>query len=242
MQTKPEVYWERAGDVSYAQAMFSSTQVERHINGRLWQTMVDIGKQLGLNENSHVLDLGCGDGAFANLMLSQHFRQIDGFDLSEAGIRRATNAIARPGIRFEACDITRLNYSTLPRYDGIFLYGILHHVKKQTPELLSNLRKITDRIIVLEPNGNHIVRKLLELTPTYKGAGEDSFRTRELECIFNKVGFDRTVWKRMNVFPNFMPAAVFRLLKHVEPIIERNPMLWPLCTVNLWGFTAKRTS
>ena len=70
-QHKPGIYWEHAGKVSYAEAMFANSEVERHVNRRLWQVGIYIGKQLGLNEQSHVLDLGCGDGALANMLLAK---------------------------------------------------------------------------------------------------------------------------------------------------------------------------
>ena len=203
MQTathSPEAYWEQAGQKCYAEMMFASSEVERHINGRLWQYAVDIGKELGLVESSRVMDLGCGDGAFANMVLATHFHNVDGFDISEAGIKCARDHAAQPEMRFEACDITQLDFSALGSYDGAFLYGILHHVKKATPNIVRSLRGITKRVIVLEPNGNHIVRKLLEKTATYQAAGEDSFRTRELEHIFEEAGYRKVVWQRLNLF------------------------------------------
>jgi cyclopropane fatty-acyl-phospholipid synthase-like methyltransferase len=236
--TKAEAYWEHAGEVSYAEAMFADSEVECHVNGRLWQIAVDIGRRLGLDARSHVLDLGCGDGAFANTMLARHFGAVDGFDLSEAGIRRAQSLSAKPNMSFTACDITKLDFSRLPQYDGAFLYGILHHVKAATPALVRDLRNVAPRVIVLEPNGNHLVRKLLEHTAAYKAAGEDSFRTRQLEGIFKEAGYRRVVWKRLNLFPNFTPRLMFRLFKPFERLIENTPILRALCTVNMWGFVA----
>jgi cyclopropane fatty-acyl-phospholipid synthase-like methyltransferase len=236
--TEAEAYWDKAGDVSYASAMFSDSELERHVNRRLWQVGVDIGKKLGLNEQSHVLDLGCGDGALSNLLLSKHYRAIDGYDLSVPAIKRATNLAAHENMRFEACDITTMDYTKLPKYDGAFLWGILHHVKDATPHILKNLQHATRNIVILEPNGNNLMRKLLERTATYKAAGEDSFRTRELERIFHEAGYYPVVWKRLNLFPNFTPKFLFKLLKHFEPMVEATPVLRALCTVNMWGFKA----
>lgn len=233
-----KAYWERAGEVSYATAMFSHSKVEKHINNRLWQVGIDIGKQLGLNDQSHVLDLGCGDGTLANIVLSKHFRAVDGFDLSIAGINRARELAPHSNIRFETCDITKMDYSTLPKYDGAYLWGILHHVKDATPTILENLRNATKRVVILEPNGNHIMRKLLERTATYKAAGEDSFRTSQMEKIFKNAGYHPVIRKRLNLFPNFTPKYVFDLLKYFEPLVENTPILRALCTVNMWGFEA----
>jgi cyclopropane fatty-acyl-phospholipid synthase-like methyltransferase len=233
-----EAYWDRAGEMSYASAMFAHSDVEKYVNRRLWQMGIHIGKELGLNAASHILDLGCGDGALTNIMLSQHFKAIDGFDLSVPAIQRANELAPHANIRFKACDIVAMDYSQLPTYDGAYLWGILHHVKSFTPAILKNLRHIAKRVVVLEPNGNHLMRKLLERTASYKAAGEDSFRTRELEKLFAAAGYQKVIWKRLNLFPNFTPKSVFTLLQPTESFIEKTPILRSLCTVNMWGFIA----
>ena len=205
-----------------------------------WTDGCDVGTALGRNDGSAVgIELGCGDGAFANMVLSKHFGTIDGYDLSKAGIDRANKLLAKPNMSFTACDITAMDYTALPKYDGAFLYGILHHVKSQTPDILRKLRGVTPRIIILEPNGNHLLRKALEKTELYKAAGEDSFRTSQMEAIFAEAGYKKAIWKRLNIFPNFTPKLVFDCLKPLEPVIEKTPGLRALCTVNMWGFVAE---
>ena len=63
---EPEAYWTGAGEVSYAQAMYSSADVERHVRLRLWTIAVDIAAEMRIPNSGRVLDFGCGDGAFAN--------------------------------------------------------------------------------------------------------------------------------------------------------------------------------
>jgi cyclopropane fatty-acyl-phospholipid synthase-like methyltransferase len=238
-ETKAAEYWERAGEVGYAKAMYTSEEVAYRITRRLWNVAVDIGKEMELRESARVLDLGCGDGAFANLVLAKHFGEVDGLDLSEAGILRAKAEATKPEMHFEACDITAMDLSTRSRYDGVFLIGILHHVKAASPAILRGLRKITDRVIVLEPNGNNLMRKLLEFTPAYRSAGEDSFRTRQMEKMFEEAGFQKVIWQRRNLCPNFTPQIVFKTLAPFERIIESTPVVRALCTVNMWGFRAR---
>src|SRR5262249_35168688 len=140
-----------------------------------------------------VLDFGCGDGAFANEILASRYRAIDGYDLASTAIERANSAAPGPHLKFYSTDLVALDYSALPCYDGAFLIGILHHIKAATPDVLRSLAQVTDKIVVLEPNGNNIVRKLLELTPSYRAAGEDSFRTQEMIDMFSATGW-RTVF------------------------------------------------
>jgi SAM-dependent methyltransferase len=238
MSTDPGSYWERAGAIGYGEAMFGSRAVEQHVNRRLWDIAVEIGRQLGLDSDAKVLDLGCGDGAFANAVLAHNFAAVDGFDIAEAAIRRAQANAPGPHMRFAACDLTRLELAELPHYDGAFLIGFLHHVKTATPAILAALRRVTGRVVVLEPNGGHLLRKLLELTPTYRAAGEDSFRRRQLEKIFAEAGYRRVFWRRLNLFPNFTPQLLFRLLRQIEPAVEATPGLRALCTVDMYGFRA----
>ena len=232
---EPEAYWNRAGEVSYAQAMYSSADVERHVRLRLWTIAVDIAAEIRIPNSGRVLDFGCGDGAFANETLASHYRAIDGYDLAPAAIERANAAAPGPHLKFVSADLLTLDYAALPRYDGAFLIGILHHIKAATPDVLRSLARVTDKIVVLEPNGNNIVRKLLELTPSYRSAGEDSFRTQEMIDIFSDTGWRIMVEKRLNLFPNFTPSLVYRLLAPLEPYIERSTLLNALCTVNMFG-------
>lgn len=238
--SRPETYWERAGEVGYARAMFTSGAVEEHVNRRLWAIALDIADTLGVPANGHVLDFGCGDGAFANAALARRYRAVDGLDLAEAAIARAQATAPGPHVKYTATDLVKLDYGTLPRYDGAFLMGILHHIKAATPDVVMSLARVTRRIVVLEPNGNNLVRKLLEWTPSYRRAGEDSFRTKELIGLFEAAGFRRVVWRRLNLFPNFTPGGIYRLLAPLEPRVEASPFWNALCTVNMFGFSIDR--
>jgi hypothetical protein len=46
--SKPDGYWDRAGEQGYGQAMYRSCDVESHARGRVWQTAIDIAGLLGV--------------------------------------------------------------------------------------------------------------------------------------------------------------------------------------------------
>ena len=235
-QNRPEGYWDRAGEQGYGQAMYRSSDVESHVRGRLWQIALEMADALGVSPNGHVLDLGCGDGAFANQVLTARYRAVDGLDLSETAIRRAQ---AESGNRatYRAVDLVTFDYDSLPHYDAAFLMGILHHVKAATPAIMRAMARRTDALVVLEPNGSHLLRKALEFTPSYRDAGEDSFRAKDLMTIFSAAGWRTVIWRRLNLFPNFTPAFVYRWLAPIEQHIEASRFWNALCTVDLYGLT-----
>jgi SAM-dependent methyltransferase len=234
--SKPDGYWDRAGVQGYGEAMYSSAYVEEHLRGRLWQVALDIAATLGVPADSDILDLGCGDGAFTNQILAPRYRSVEGIDVSEPAIRRA-QAESRSNATYRAVDMVTFDYDSLPRYDAAFLMGILHHVKAATPDIVRVMARRTSKMIVLEPNGNHLLRKALEFTPSYRDAGEDSFRAKNLMKIFAAAGWKTVVWRRLNLFPNFTPSFIYRSLAPIEPFVEGNRLLRALCTTDMYGLT-----
>lgn len=228
-------YWEKAGDVGYGEKMYARQDVESHIRGRLWQMMINVADAMDIPNDASVLDLGCGDGQFTNQMLAPKYARVHGIDFAEPAIERARREAPGPHTTFEARDITVLDYTTLPRYEAVFLVGILHHVKAATPAIVQALRSVADKVIMLEPNGAHPLRKLLELTPSYRAAGEDSFTATQLKRLFDAAGYRVHTHKRANLLPNLTPKPVFDFLVPLERTIEDTPLLSPMCTVNLFG-------
>lgn len=237
----PDAYWDRAGELGYGQAMYRFSDVEAHVRGRVWKAAVEIADQIRVPRDGRILDLGCGDGAFANEVLASHYRAVDGIDKSETAIRRAQSEASGSHVTFRAADLITFDYDSLPRYDATFLIGILHHVKQATPALVKALARRTGKMIVLEPNGNNLIRKALEFTPSYRSAGEDSFRTKELNAIFETAGWRAVVSRRLNIFPNFTPARIYRLVRPMEPWFEQSRFWSCLCTVGVYGLVAADT-
>jgi 2-polyprenyl-3-methyl-5-hydroxy-6-metoxy-1,4-benzoquinol methylase len=233
-------YWEEAGRKGYANYMYNSSEVQQHIIRRQWSGALDIARLLGLTSEGHVLDLGCGDGSFANSVLSQNFRAVDGLDFAEPSILRARSEAPRPEVRFELCDLTAPGaLASLRKYDGAFMMGILHHVKPFAPAIVSALGNATSRVVALEPNGDNLLRKLLEHTPNYRAAGEDSFHTREIIEMFAQAGFENVHQRSFSLFPNFTPGIIYKSFGLVEPFFETTPLLRALCTAKLYGFQRK---
>jgi hypothetical protein len=66
-QSKPDVYWDRAGGQVYGQAICRSADVETHVRGLLWRIATEITEQLRVPHDGAVIHVGCGDGALRTL-------------------------------------------------------------------------------------------------------------------------------------------------------------------------------
>ena len=64
---------------------------------------------------------------------------------AEAAIRQAVANASDPNSRFNGLDITKLDSSRLPRYDGAFLICIMLHVKRAAPAITAH-SAVTSRV------------------------------------------------------------------------------------------------
>lgn len=227
-------FWEEAGKSGYEKA-YGNKIVAHYLRERMYKLSLLIGKSLGLTKDSVIIELGCGDGIFSKNYLSSQFKKITAYDLSKSAIERAKAYNSGQNICYEVKDITTLEFEPGTHYDCAFLNGILHHVKNDSLKIISRLSKACPRLVVLEPNGN-IIRKTLELLPSYKKAGEKSFRLKELLNIFEHSFYDVKVIYTLGFVPNFLPDKFFPLFKKLENIIESNKFLNGLCSLNAIGF------
>jgi len=237
--TSQDRFWEKAGQIGYGDALFRSKRVEAHVMGNQWRVALDTARRIGIPGGGTVLELGCGDGAFAANVLGPVYGRVDAVDKSQAAIERATARGAPAHVRFRAADVSQLTYRDEDRWDGAFLMGFLHHIKRHTPAVLSRLSRVAERLVVLEPNGNNRVRRLLERLPSYRDAGEQSFRFTELLRIFESCGYRVEPQLSVNLFPPFTPDILFTPIRALERMVEGHPAFHPLCTSWILGFVAR---
>lgn len=233
--TASELYWNKVGEAGYNSSVYKSKRVAARVSTHMGTLMLEASRSLGLGNQSKVLELGCGDGSFANDILAANFKSVDAYDMAPAAIERA-NKFKKENIRFHCADITQLEFENAQRWDAVFLVAILHHVKDATPTIISRLAKVAKYVIVMEPNGNNVVRKLLELLPSYQRAGEDSFRRKNLKKIFSDYGYEENFFRMFNLFPNLTPDSLYPLVTKIEPWVENSKFFNGLCTAQVFGF------
>jgi SAM-dependent methyltransferase len=231
-----DYFWEYAGRVSYDKALFANEAIKEHITARQWHYAIETALLLGLNKESRVLELGCGDGSFAENITSSYFKYVDAFDKSKSAINQAMVKSKAKNVTYHLADMICYGYKEGDYWDGAFMMGFIHHIKDFAPDVVSHLAGICPRIIVLEPNGDNLIRKCLELLPSYRRAGEDSFRLDEILTMFKHYGYKAKIVHRFSLIPPFLPQVLLPFFKRLEAFIEPKYFLNKLCSTYVIGF------
>ncbi len=230
-------FWEYAGSVSYDTACFSSVELAAHIMGRHWRFALETAERLGISAGAKVADIGCGDGKFANTVLANFYARVDAFDVSAAAVERGRHGVAdKNKVNFHHADMASYDFAVSDYWDCVFLMGFLHHVKPFSAAIIKRLAKISNSIVVVEPNGNNLIRKGLELSPSYRQAGEDSYQRDELVTLFAAHGYELKTAMVKTLVPSFLPSYMLPVMKGIEAVVERFSLFSPLCSTYILGF------
>ncbi len=171
-----------------------------------------------------VLDVGCGDGTYtAELKAALPQVRFVGLDAAAKAVEGA--AVNHPSCEFlvgDACD-----YSTWPqeRFDLAIARGVLHHLP-DAKLALKNLVRAADEVLVVEPNGNNPVLKVIEVvSPYHREHEEQSFSSRALRAWAEAAGGQVMSFDYIGFIPYFFPTAPARAIYAVQPWLERVPVV-----------------
>ncbi len=191
-------------------------------------------------KGKRVVDLGSGDGTFTLEFLQDEPAYLLGLDASRAAVHLANQKAGRnKKVRFKVLDIYKVG-SLRKKFDVAILRGVLHHL--YDPErAISAMTKIAQTIIVVEPNGYNPVLKILEKFSKYHIEHEEkSFFPPVLDQWFEKHGGKVEKSGYRGLVPFFCPDWMAILLKTIEPLVERLPLLRELtCAVYVFKVSVK---
>lgn len=177
-----------------------------------------------------VLDIGCGDGAYTVEFPALGVREVVGIDPAAEAIAAATeraDALGVAGIaRFEVGNVYALDpWLADGRFDCIVLRGVLHHLPDPA-RAIAGLASFAGTVLIVEPNGNNPVLKLIERYSRYHIEHEErSFAPALIRSWLRKAGYDIAQSKVVNLVPFFCPDWSVPLLRAAEGPIERLPLL-----------------
>jgi ubiquinone/menaquinone biosynthesis C-methylase UbiE len=172
-----------------------------------------------------VLDIGCGDGVYtAELYDLGQPAILHGLDPAVSGISAARVRAGTRLITLGVGSAYALPYSD-DTFDWAVLRGVLHHLERPI-EALSEALRVSQRIVVVEPNGLNPILKVLErVSPYHITHGERSFLPRTLDAWVETQG-GRVTWRQwVGVVPMFCPRWFARCMKSLEPMLERLPLV-----------------
>ena len=115
---------------------------------RMGNEYFDILDQTSVDENSYVLDVGCGTGRWS-FYLSPKVRFIEAIDPSDAVFSAANLTSAKPNIRVTKAGVDNIPFAD-NSFDFIFSLGVLHHI----PDTEGAIKKIYEK---LRPGGYFLV-------------------------------------------------------------------------------------
>lgn len=172
-----------------------------------------------------IIDIGCGDGTYTAEFVEEGADFVLGIDAAEVAIESASIKYkSKKNIAFKVCNIYDLS-SVKDKFDIAIVRGILHHLY-DAPKAISEICKVANTVIVLEPNGYNPVLKIIEKTSPYHIEHEEkSYFPATLDDWFEHAGAKVVARKYIGLVPMFCPDWMCKVLKFIEPIVEATPLV-----------------
>lgn len=212
----------RKGSYTYTSEQLSAQLANSRISECIYESFDYAGKA--------ILDLGCGDGTYTLEFPELGITEILGIDPAKVAIEAANKRAIERGltstVKFEVGNIYDLGeYLENQRFDCIVLRGVLHHLP-DAARAISCLTAFSGTIVVLEPNGNNPVLKVLEKYSRYHIEHEErSFSPSKIESWLTGAGFQIHSSRVFNLVPMFCPDWMAKILQPMGYWIEQIPIL-----------------
>jgi ubiquinone/menaquinone biosynthesis C-methylase UbiE len=154
---------------------------------------------LGLKEeNQDILEIGCGNGYGATLLMRLKPKSYVGIDLMPEMIELARKRENLPNAEFLVMDAVDLSRFADDSKDVVVMFGILHHIA-QWREVLKECQRVLKpggRLFLEEPNGTYVI--LWDKIFNWGHPDEGAFSWRQFEEHLHSVGF--TVHRRLGIW------------------------------------------
>jgi len=180
------------------------------------------------------LELGAGNGEMAKRILEKKFDFVSRYAVSE-NFPEGVVWLKEKGLEAIQADAQNLPFED-GAFDVVHCFDVMHHVDDPRKMAREMLRTARGRLFLTESNGLSVGRKLMELTPAHRRAGERSYTPGQYRSFFNCAGF-RIVHFEIHpfVFPLYLPAYFSGMVKSFNQWIEGVPLLnWQCSNVYIY--------
>lgn len=155
------------------------------------------------------LELGSGNGEMASLIAEKKFPFIGQYFVSEwfhAGVQ---------WLKSQGLNALQLSAENIPfkdeSFDVVVCFDVMHHVDRPGQMGLEMMRAGRGKLFLTESNGLSAGRKLMELTPGHRAAGERSYTPSRYRSFFEHAGYRVTHFEiHPFIFPLKLPARFTR--------------------------------
>ncbi len=183
-----------------------------------------VAKYIGTDTKT-LVDIGCGDGVYTAEIKHNFPRlEIEGFDPASEAIALAGEKY--PDITFRVMNILDEDAGKREeKFDIGILRGVLHHLPDQ--ELaIRNALAISRTLIIIEPNGNNPILKVIEqLSPYHRKHEEQSFSYSSLRDWTLVAPGEVLSHEYIGFIPFFFPTFLTKVIYFFQPFLERIPFV-----------------
>lgn len=192
--------------------------------------------------NASFIEIGSGNGDLSLAMLKNNKGQIGKYVVSE----RFPEGVE--WLQSQGLTAIQADAMSLPLEDSSFdvsvAFDVMHHVPRPADMAREMMRVARGRCLLVESNGMSVFRKLKELTPEERKAGERSYSPWGYKGFFtaNK----EFVVEKFEIFPFLFPfkcpSWFLPLLVRFNHLIERVPFFRWQCSSVAISITYRRAS
>ncbi len=178
-----------------------------------------------ISESNTLVDIGCGDGVYTGEIKKQFpHLEIEGFDPAQDAIVSAQKKY--PDIKFKVVNILQENIEEASgKFDIGIIRGVLHHLSDQELAIKNSL-KIAGTVVIVEPNGNNPILKVIEQLSSYHRKHEEqSFTYWQLKDWCENAGGVVVSHKYIGFIPFFFPESLTKAIYFIQPFFEKIPLI-----------------
>jgi len=186
-------------------------------------------------------EIGSGNGDMSKAILAANTGTIRRYITSEY-FPEGVEWLRSQGLDAVQADAEKLPWAD-EEFDASIEFDVMHHVNNPRAMAREMMRVARGRCLLTESNGLAVLRKLRELTPGHRAAGEKSFTPRRWRSFFEgHDGYELTSFKIAPfLFPFKCPKWFLSTLVAFNHAIEHVPFFRWQCSSVMITLTYRRT-